>query len=56
MHITNSVLQNRALTIRLYSTAQKYHTILGHNCEVRKALPKNELDKHKAKQTTRYGE
>uniref|UniRef100_H2YI67 RRM domain-containing protein n=1 Tax=Ciona savignyi TaxID=51511 RepID=H2YI67_CIOSA len=29
--------------------SQKYHTINGHNCEVRKALPKNELDKHKNK-------
>jgi len=30
--------------------SQKYHTINGHNCEVRKALPKNELDKFKMKQ------
>lgn len=30
--------------------SQKYHTINSHNCEVRKALPKNEMDKYKMKQ------
>jgi len=30
--------------------SQKYHTINNHNCEVRKALPKNEMDKYKMKQ------
>lgn len=35
---------------------QKYHTINGHNCEVRKALPKSELDKAKAKQDSRRGD
>jgi len=30
--------------------SQKYHTINSHNCEVRKALPKNEMDKFKMKQ------
>ncbi|CAK8682731.1 uncharacterized protein LOC143470186 isoform X2 [Clavelina lepadiformis] len=29
--------------------SQKYHTINSHNCEVRKALPKNELEKYKTK-------
>lgn len=35
--------------------AVKYHTINSHNCEVRKALPKAELEKHKAKGNTKYG-
>nr|CAB3253742.1 heterogeneous nuclear ribonucleoproteins A2/B1 [Phallusia mammillata] len=35
--------------------SQKYHTINGHNCEVRKALPKNELDKYRTKQPPRNG-
>ena len=34
----------------IFFLGQKYHTINGHNCEVRKALPKNELDKFKMKQ------
>lgn len=34
---------------------QKYHTINSHNCEVRKALPKVELDKAKAKQAAKFG-
>lgn len=32
---------------------QKYHTINSHNCEVRKALPKNELDKSKKRESRR---
>lgn len=34
--------------------SQKYHTINGHNAEVRKAVPKAELDKNKDKQQRRY--
>jgi len=34
--------------------ATTYHTINNHNCNVRKALPKAELEKHKEKKTGRY--
>jgi len=34
--------------------ATTYHTINNHNCNVRKALPKAELEKHKEKKAGRY--
>lgn len=30
-------------TFSLFSVVQKYHTINGHNCEVKKALSKQEM-------------
>ena len=39
----------------VYLIGQKYHTINLHNCEIRKALPKAELEKIKSKAPSKYG-
>ena len=39
----------------IFLSGQKYHTINNHNCEVRKALPKAELEKFKSKSAAKNG-